>query len=538
MLARGRRPPRHRWTGPIISPTVVRAFLNRELDDYSFLKQATEHELFQQILPLSELFPATSSGFSFHTKPRLHQLASFYAGICMPQFLFLLDPGAGKTKIILDTFYWRMLNRQEGPFVVIVPAAANTDGWMEQVEIHRPELKAVQLLGSQDQRIKLLGKEADVYLIHYDGLMSFMTKLVKGKGREIDHKAAPEFADFFAGFAADEIHQVGNKASLTFRMLNALSNHHEIRYGATGTPFGRNPEKLWAQFYIVDHGETLGPTLGLYRSAFFIAKERYWGGYDYKFDIRREGDLHKLLQHRSIRYEDKEFADTPDIMPQTHKVSFGMDARKYYEQVLDQLKQSRGNLQEQRNSFLRMRQVCSGFLSVRGEDEEKILVSFYNNPKLEALETRVLGLPEGEKYIVYHEFVRSGDMICEMLDRHKIRWARVGKKHDAVASMRRFKRDENTQVLIWNYMSGGGAGLNMHDVCRRIGYYESPVDPIVRTQTGKRIVGGLRTVAGKRVYVDDFIVANSVEVRILEWLAEGRDLFQAIIEGHSRSLFS
>lgn len=525
-----RKGKKRSWTGPVILPSALKAFLRRPVDSFSWIKDCTKKQLLEEI----------PEPFTFHTDPRKHQLACFYIGINSPEFLFLLDTGAGKSKLVLDILYYRKLHYGEGPWLVLVPAAANTEGWVNEIEIHRPELKSVKLLGSREDRQRLLERDADIYLLNYDGLQSYMTHLVKEKkknqkARQIDYKDANSFSKLFTGVVMDESHQVGNRASLRFRMANAVAKECSLRYALTGTPFGRNPEKLWSQFYIVDHGQTLGETLGLYRAVFFDAKDNFWGGIDYTFDPSKEKELHRIIQHRSIRYKDTEFADVPNIVRQRHRLSFGMDAEQYYTKVLAELRQARGDLVEQRNSFLRMRQVCAGFLALKGEDEQRVEVAFYTNPKVEELETLVDGLPEEEKLIVYHEFIRSGDMVTEMLDRKKVRWARVGggkTKRNPVEQMRKFLNDPKCRILIFNYKSGGGAGLNFHTVCRHLVYYESPVDPIVRYQTERRITGGLRTTK-RRVYMHDLVLAKSVDEAVLKFIEQGKDLFQAIVEGHA-----
>ncbi|MEO0248283.1 MAG: DEAD/DEAH box helicase [candidate division WOR-3 bacterium] len=511
-----------RRVGPVILPRVIEAFLTRELEDYSWIKQCPREELYEDI----------PEG-AFHTEPRLHQLACYTLGRYKPQFLFLLDMGAGKTKIILDIFRHRKLEGKVRRLLVLVPSAVNADGWMEQIAEHTPDLKGLPLLGDKAERLELLKEEADVFLLNYDGLQSYVTSLSgkKREGRIINYSAAHKFARLFDMVVFDESHLIGNKKSLRFRMCNILSDEINYRYAMTGTPFGRDPEKLWAQFYLVDRGETLGTTLGLFRAAFFTAKENYWGGIDYTFDKSKEQLLHRMIQHRSIRYNELEFSDMPKISRQVHRLSFPGTTEEYYNKVLAELRQSKGDVRAIENAFIRMRQVTAGFLRVSDDEGNKSDVRFYSNPKLEQLETLLDGVIEEEKVIVFHEYIPSGDMICSMLDTKKIKYARVGGKvKDPVASMKRFMEREDCRVLVMNYKSGGGAGLNLQKVCRRLVYYESPVSPIVRKQTEKRISGGLRT--GKhRVFIHDLVIANSVDETILRFLKQGKDLFDAICEG-------
>ncbi len=521
--ARAESRKKRRHAGPVVLPAVIEKFLTRELEDHSWIKQCSKEDLYEDI-------PAGA----FFTDPYLHQLACYTLGMHKPEFLFLLDMGAGKSKIVLDVFRHRKALGKASKLLVLVPAAVNTEGWMEQIEEHAKGLRGVQLLGDKQDRLDLVRQEADVFLLNYDGLQSYMTKLSgkKGEGRKIDYKTAHRFAQLFDMVVFDESHLIGNRASLRFRMCNILSDEITQRYAMTGTPFGRDPEKLWAQFFLVDRGETLGTTLGMFRAAFFTAKDNYWGGVDYTFDKSKEQLLHQVIQHRSIRYNELEFSDMPKVSRKVHRLSFPGSTEEYYSKVLAELRFAKGDLVATENAFIRMRQVCGGFLRVKDEESsEKTDVSFYSNPKLEELESILDGVVENEKVIVFHEFIPSGDMICAMLDRKKIKYARVGGKvKNPVDSMKRFVGREDCRVLVMNHKSGGGAGLNLQKVCRRLVYYESPVSPIVRKQTEKRISGGLRT--GKhRVFIHDLVIAKSVDEAILGFLKQGKDLFEAICEG-------
>lgn len=524
-----RRRNKH-WVGPVIAPAAVKAFLDRDLADLSWVKECDKNDLLHELLELHK----GANGFSFHTQPFLHQLACTLLGTIFRWFLFLLDMGAGKTKIILDILYFLILNGKVERALILVPSPVNTEGWVDQIKEHRPELKYVRLIGSQLARAELIGSKADIFLLNYDGLQVFMTDLVKG-GRQIDRKMARDFASLFDFVVFDESHLVGNKISLRFRMCSILSKACEYRYALTGTPFGRNPEKLWAQFFLVDHGETLGTTLGMFRAAFFTAKENYFGGIDYKFNPAMEPQLHRVLQNRSIRYKDTEFSDVPKIRYIPHRLTFGMDAEKYYGKVLEELRQSR-NVREMENSFLRMRQICSGFLSVRGEDEERIQVRFITNPKLQDLESVVDGLPEEEKLIIYHEFILGGDMICEMLSTKKLKWVRAGKKvKDQVGNMRKFLDNPAYRFYVINNKSGAASGTNPQKVCRNIYYYDSPSSPILRKQGERRITGGLRT-AKHIVNIYDAIIVGGADELVRSFLKQGRDLFDALIEGKKEVL--
>jgi SNF2 family DNA or RNA helicase len=511
--------------GNIILPSALQAFRERTLQDYNWLKEAPRLRLLTNL-----------KGFKFHTVPWKHQLVCVTLATSLDQFLFFLDMGAGgKTKSMLDALYYRKLKEGLGKTLVLVPSAVNVLAWLDQVDEHRPELRAVGLLGNREERMELLEQDVDIYVLNYDGLMSFLTQLShnpdpKKRGRVLNHRAARDFAALFDAVICDEIHLVGNQSSLRYRMTHALRKRIKICFGLTGTPFGRNPEKMWSQFFLVDRGETLGETLGLFRAAYFNAKDTDWGYLEFKFEESYTELLHKAMRNSSIRYEEKEIADVPDVQRIKHRVTFGVDAEEYYKRVREELFNAKGNLQEMQNSFIRMRQACAGFLSVREEEGEgdKVIVPFYTNPKLEALEVLIDSLPEDEKVIIFHEFIFTGQTISEMLTRKKIKWARVGGKHKAAQAMTSFLTNPKCTMLIANNHSGVTTGINPQHVCRRIVYFDSPVDPITRKQSEKRVD---RPGQKRRVYLHDLMVANSVDETVRGFIEEGKNLFDALING-------
>ena len=92
------------------------------------------------------------------------------------------------------------------------------------------------------------------------------------------------------------------------------------------------------------------------------------------------------------------------------------------------------------------------------------------------------------------------------------------------------KFDHNPKCRCMILQNSGGFGLNLQ-VANYCLFFESPVSPIVRTQTERRVErqGSLH----KRVFRYDLMVAGTFDKRIRTALQAGEDLFQAIIRGKS-----
>jgi SNF2 family DNA or RNA helicase len=97
----------------------------------------------------------------------------------------------------------------------------------------------------------------------------------------------------------------------------------------------------------------------------------------------------------------------------------------------------------------------------------------------------------------------------------------------------KFKHDPKTQALVLSN-AAGGYGLNLQNAKYGI-YYESPVGAILRKQTEKRF--DRQFSLHKTVMLYDLIVRGTVDQSILNFHAEGRSLWKAILNRGPESIF-
>lgn len=514
-----------------ISKYAVEKYVKRKVDNHDWMKKLKIEEVNEEL---------TSFNWCFHTPPFLHQKVCFLIGIAYPEFLWMLDMGTGKTKIMLDLIrYYREIGKFKRA-LVLVPNVANIQNWCDEIDIHQPTLSYTAMDGTTEKRWELLSREVDINIINYAGLLYLGTKkgfkLVGPKDKKrrvpcrvIDPEALAALAEIFDTLILDESTAIGNHASLTTKIIEKLTPYYEFKWAATGTPFGRDPTPLLTQFRAIDNGETLGTTLGMFRAAFFNTKKNYWGGYEHKFDKRKERGLHRLLKHRSIWYDESECGDLPKKVYRLRKVSFPEDQQTYYERILKDIRggDSTTNLLF-KNNFIKMRQIASGFLNHKDLDTGKqTLIKFRKNPKLDELELIIDEINPTRKMVIFYEFTKSGEYITALLKKKKIKhvWLYGGTK-DAAAIVTQFKLDPETTHMVVNNQSGA-YGLNFQVANYEV-FYESNVRPEIRRQGEKRCH---RTGQTRRVFIYDIIVRHSVEEKIQRFLSEGKDLFNALVKG-------
>lgn len=509
----------------MISKYATEDFLARRLSNSRKVKRFTRKALSRKLRLLGHSVKPIVKCYK-------HQLACLLLGLKYPQYLFLLEMGLGKSKLSLDLFRMRSAAGQVKRMLVLVPYSSNIDAWAEQGQTHAPEMKMKGLVGTKEERRAVLSSKADIVVSTYAGLMSFTTikKKVKKKNKLYpDPIKCKEVFKQFDMIVCDETTSFRNHNSLTCKILRQGMKYIHYRYGLTGSPFGRNAQHLWSQFFVIDGGQTLGKTLSIFRSAFFSKKENYWsGGDDWTFKKKKSAELGRMLAHRSIRYEEAECLDVPQRIYIPRPVIFSETVWDQYDKLREKSKAARGNYEQLKNVFMRMRQIASGFMVVKNpkDPKDRIEIPFAVNPKMDALEDIINEIPTNRKVVIFHEFKMSGKMISDRLTKMGLKHVRLysGTK-DKTESQRAFKHDKDCRFMV---SSSAGAYGNNWQNANYVLFYESPVDPLTRMQEEKRVHRGGQT---KKVRVFDLYVKNSIEEKILGYIKEGKDLLRAVLKG-------
>lgn len=512
-----------------VSKSALANFLNRELDDFSFLKQWRRKDLLEELRALPVRPHITSPFKHWH-----HQLVTLLLCCLFEGYLLYLDVGSGKTRILLEAFAYRRRRGQANVMLAVCLNDTNAYVWEDEAPVHAPQFRLKVLTGSAVERWQDFEEtEAHVFVISYAGLRTMCSKKGKVKGKAaliFDPAKVKRLLKYVDFVAYDEIHKCKNPKSLTYKICRGLSKGVRFRYGSTGTAFGRYPEDLWAQFFLCDSGETLGTTLGLFREAYFAETKGFGGWKIWTFDKRTKPEFQAALRHRSIYYSDTEIGDMPRRVRNIIRVRPPESLQEYYNKALESLQYATRN-EELENNWVRLRMICSGFISYKGEDSERVQIELPENPKLGSLEAFVEQVPLDWKGIIVHEFVYSGLLIQRHLDSMGIEYVCLNgavRPKAKKKNYRAFRNKKMPRFLIMNWRSGGTGGN--YQISPYMHFYETPVSPIERKQTEGRI--RRRDSKAKRVHYSDSVIKGSVEEDILGFLKEGRDLYTDLMGCH------
>lgn len=522
----------------MIDPREVKTFLNRELDNWGWVKDLTEKELDKELARLG--FKVARPG-----KPlRLHQKACTLLGLALAYFSFWLDMGTGKTRLLLELMRHFILEGELRQVLILCPSEQAVYTWEEQIARWQINIPYVALGNSPSEEkwenLNELG-DSGFIIATYPGLVWMLsTKKPKKKRNKVVMKdgkpvmtltrndtRVKRFKKFIDAAVLDESTKLGNQDSRQFQCVRAVTKGLLRVYALAGRPFGRDPTLVWSQQWLVDRGESLGDTLGLFRQAFFHEKKAYFGGFDYTFDKRMEDDLAAMMAHRSITYASSECQDLPPLTQIVENIPLAEDAQEYFKKAVDALIAAKGNFVETRNTFLRMRQISSGFLGYKDDETgERAQFTFPENPKLDRLLELIDEVPRDRKFVIFHEFTHSGATIQAALEKElkiKVGWLRGGIKNSAEIQRDFHENPKRRGILVNNRL--GSMSLNLQDANYAF-VFEAPLDAIDWDQLRKRIH---REGQDRHCFLYDMRCRGTVDAGIRRNHIEGDNLFKRVL---------
>jgi len=518
----------------LISRAAVAAYLEREMDDWRWMKKVQRSDI-------EDVVRSLRPRPHFVTRSWIHQLVCFYLAMTHPRFLFLLDMGLGKTKIMLDVMHQRIRAGETRRWLVLVPNVLNIDTWLTAAGEH----SVLDPSGCTDSEIgakweRLMDARGDMTIIDYQGLTLALThkrKLkvkpkkssdAKDKNELVrDDKKVRQMLQLYDGLVLDESHKLRNKESLWHGLVWQLSKELEFCYALTGTFFDRDLEEVWSQYRLVDLGGTFGEHLGLMRAAFYDSSIGEWGKVEWNFRKDRSRTASRFIRHRSIRYDESEVQELPPRVLRRISMKMGVDQEQAYLQALQGVVNAGGKLRDLETPWIRLRQATAGYMHW-SDDYGEHHIEFVDSPKLAHLLALVDSVG-AEKVVVAYTYTETAAMIARALTKAKVEHAWIyGGTKDKPAELHRFIGKPTCRVLLLNSAAGGTGIDGLQNVCRTLVFYETPTTPSLRQQTLKRIH---RPGSERRVFIWDLVCTHTVDKRIVDDVIAGRDFYERLMAG-------
>lgn len=214
-----------------------------------------------------------------------------------PASYLALDMGLGKTYISL-TWISDILAKDKSikSFLVLAPLKTIYATWPDEIQKWKPELTYTILHG--DAKDSNLKKDVDLYLMNYEGLHWLFRALMK-------YKTWP-----FQALIIDEGSMLKSSSTVRFKTLkHIVPRLSKWRLILSGTPAPGSLLDLWPQYYLLDGGKRLGPTITPFRFKYFtqINSNRF----TWKIKASLKPEIYKLIDDITFRLDAEDHIRVP-----------------------------------------------------------------------------------------------------------------------------------------------------------------------------------------------------------------------------------
>ena len=306
--------------------------------------------------------------------------------LAQPHAGLFADPGLGKTACMLAAFVALRKAHPKWKMLVIAPRHVAHNVWPAEVAkwSQFAHLRVVVLHGTKKD--KLLGEEADIYVINPEGLAWLSTW----------RWAWPEV------LCVDESTKFKHPNTARFRLLREYLGRFKRRYILTGKPVPNGITDLFGQIYILDEGVRLGRYITHFRHKYCY--QTGFGGYKWVPHRHAEAEIQALIQPITLRLDKAEhLQELPRYLDNVVRVPLPPKARAQYD-VLERdfvLKLKAGEVLALNAAAMtaKLRQMASGAVYMEeGDHWEEV-----HEAKLDALDA-LLSEREGRPTLIAYQF--------------------------------------------------------------------------------------------------------------------------------------
>lgn len=364
-----------------------------------------------------------------------------------------LQPGAGKTAIVLKSFDVLRREHKARTMLVVAPLRVARQVWRQEGSkwADFAHLRFAVVHGDEKARRKALQSGADVYLTNYENLV-WLAKQYAGRPLPFDV------------VVFDELTKMKNSQAERHKAIRPRLAGVRYRWGLTGSLFAKGHMDIFGQQLILDDGAALGRFVTHYRDTYFTVG---YNGFDYALLPGAEKRIVAKLAPYWFYMDPQDYQQLPPLIDVPHIGELEPQQRNLYERMKrDALISIGASTITAANAgavYSKLAQLANGAIYTDGHTTtaqfEKV-----HDLKLDMLE-ELLDELDGEPLLVAYEF---------QSDMHRIeeRFAKRFGGHVPYLGAGTTPRQESDWVLAWNrrelpllcaHPQSAGHGLNMQE---------------------------------------------------------------------------
>jgi SNF2 family DNA or RNA helicase len=451
---------------------------------------------------------------------------------CIPQdnYALLMDPGTGKSKVMIDDAACYFLDGQCNAAMVICPNSIKSN-WREEIEKHSSIGYDVHVYDSGQK------KAFDKWMTEpfADGV-KWAIMPVESFSQGDAYKYAEKFALITRPVLyVDESSRIKSHDANRTKAITKLGRAFKRRRIATGTAITKGPQDLYSQYTFMDPDIIGG-------SSFYAFRNRYcvMGGYKQKQIIgaQNEEELLQLISPYTFRASKAECLDLPPKVYQVRRVEPNPAQKTAYTELKKEgYTEYDGSIASFTNVLvrdLRLQQISSGFFPGAKVVDGMILENQVNpepfpgkNPKIEEL-LQVVDEIDG-KVIVWCRFQREVTLAAEALSKvaPTVTFYGLNTTEENTLSRQRFMNDPDVRFFVGT-QSAGGIGITLVSASTVV-YLSNTfmLDDRIQSEDRAHRIG---QTSESVLYIDILIDGGWVDSRVLDALKNNRNYADWLME--------
>lgn len=237
-----------------------------------------------------------------------------------------LDPGLGKTSIMLAAFHLLKKQKLVRKMLVIAPLRVMHSTWPAEAR-KWDEFKHLKIgiLHGPTKSSVLFDESIDVHVINPEGLKWLFDRI-------------DDPSELWQVLCVDESTKFKHTDTDRFKLLKPHLEKFGRRYILTGSPAPNGLLDLFGQVFILDLGASLGGFISHFRSNYFEC----YDGFTYTPQYGAENRIYAKLQPLALRMSQEEYLHLPPLVgacgygePLVRLVELPPEAMKIYKQMED-----------------------------------------------------------------------------------------------------------------------------------------------------------------------------------------------------------
>lgn len=366
---------------------------------------------------------------------------------------------------------------------------------------HLKGLTVSVAVGAEEERIRALQKDADIHVINRENLVWLFDTY---PDRQWDMLVVDELSSF-------KSHQAKR-----FKALRKRRPSFRRCVGLTGTPAPNGLMDLWAEFCIIDGGESLGYSIGRYRTEFFRpGKTNGFIVYSYTPRKGAEEEIYRRISPITLSMKALDHLKMPELITNDVEVEMSRPERDLYDGLRkDMVLETDGMALTALNAASlcgKLTQMSNG--AVYGDDG---CHHHIHSRKLEALADLVESA-NGKPLLVAYWYRHDIERIRSYLGELGIRCEEIGTR----ASIERWNNGDIKVGLI--HPASAGHGLNLQQGGSTIVWFGLTWSLELYQQTNARL--WRQGQKDRTVVIYHIVTKDTVDARILAAL-KSKDMTQ------------